>query len=46
MHNFMIVVMLIIIQTFMYTCTFVVGYSIAKLYILYLPEDLVMMISS
>ena len=32
MHNIMIVVMLIIIQTFMYTCTFVVGYSITKLY--------------
>ena len=29
MHNIMIVVMLIIIQTIMYTCTFVVGYSIA-----------------
>ena len=32
MHNIMTIVMLIIIQTFMYTCTFVVGYSIAKLY--------------
>ena len=27
MHNIMIIVMLITIQTFMYTCTFVVGYS-------------------
>ena len=28
----MIVVMLIIMQTFMYTCKFVAGFSIAKLY--------------